>query len=630
MKSNSARAAPSATNDNRSYLLWVALTTLVLFVGIAVTAALSLRQSDTVEAAARLQADSVTALAFQTEREFLRFRHELRVALISNDTADWSEVLMRFDILASRVSLLRNNPSTLKIQDRPEYLLALPTLEALVQRLDTLLDSPQAHRDELIRLFEEMVEIGPDIQALSFAANSVVTRLVDQQVEVVRQQNQMIGWLVLVQVVVIAAAAAGLFNRHRRLQREQKALQQLNRELTVARDAAQTADRAKSHFLANMSHELRTPFNGLLGMMDLLSDSDLSAPQRDQLLTARSSARHLLALLNDILDMSAIDAGRLTVRPECCDLPDLLRQVSQLMQADAEPRGITLITTPYTGTPTLGMLDPTRVRQILLNLIGNAIKFSPGGEVEIGLNGTADQGQIRWTVVIRDTGVGMDAKTVSQLFQRFHQADNSTARRYGGTGLGLEISRNLARMMGGDITVVSEPGVGSVFTITLVCPECITPTQASPIFPAFMETRPRTGNAVVLVAEDHPVNRKLVGLLLEKMKCSALYAENGQDAWSMAASETIDLILMDLHMPEMDGLEATRRIRQLPDHRSRVPIIALTADVMKETREAAFQAGMNDFLLKPVQFADLKAAMLRCLQTDEQDPHQPSPSRSGK
>ncbi len=617
-------------SDNRRYLLWVSLTTLALFVGIAVTAALSLRQSDSVEAAARLQADSVTALAFQTEREFLRFRHELRVALISNDAADWPEVLLRFDILASRASLLRNNPSTLKIQDRPEYQLVLPTLEALIQRLEPLLADPLAHREALTRVLQEMVDMGPDIQALSFAANSVVAHRVDQQVEVVRQQHRIIGWLVLAQMLVIAVAAASLFNRHRRLQREQKALQQRNRELTEARDAAQTADRAKSHFLANMSHELRTPFNGLLGMMDLLSDSDLSVAQRDQLLTARSSAHHLLALLNDILDMSAMDAGRLTIRPECCDLPALLKQMAPWMQADADTRGITFTLAPYIGTPTLAMLDPTRVRQILLNLIGNAIKFSPGGEVHVELQGTAAQGQVRWTLMIRDTGVGMDAQTVSQLFQRFHQADTSTARRYGGTGLGLDISRNLARLMGGDITVVSEPGVGSAFTVTLVAPECAAPAQTSPAVPAFVETRPRTGDAMILVAEDHPVNRKLVGLLLEKIGCTARYAENGQDAWSIAASEPIDLVLMDVHMPEMDGLEATRRIRTLPGQRSQVPIIALTADVLEETREAALRAGMNDFLPKPLQLADLKAAMLRCLQADAFGHHQPSPNRSGK
>lgn len=629
MKLNSAPSA-AYTQDNQRYLLWVALTTLVLFVGIAVTAALSLRQSDTVEAAARLQADSVTALAFQTEREFLRFRHELRVALISSEEADWPEVLLRFDILASRVSLLRDNPTTLKIQDRPEYQVALPALESLIQRLDPLLDTPFEHRVQLSALFLEMVDMGPDMQALTFAANSVVTRLVDQQVAVVRQQNRMIGWLVVVQVVVIAAAAAGLFNRHQRLQREQKALQQLNHELIAARDAAQTADRAKSHFLANMSHELRTPFNGLLGMMDLLHDSDLSVTQRDQLMTARSSAQHLLALLNDILDMSAIDAGRLRIRPECCDMPSLVHQVSQLLQADAHARGIALTLTPYTASPRLGLLDPTRVRQILLNLIGNAIKFTPGGEVDVNLEATDVHGQIHWTITIRDTGAGMDEQTVSQLFQRFHQADNSAARRYGGTGLGLEISRNLSRMMGGDITVVSAPGVGSVFTVMLVSPACDHPTESSTAPSAVIDSHASLGAAVILVAEDHPVNRKLVGLLLEKMGCIALYAENGLEACALASSETVDLILMDLHMPDMDGLDATRRIRQMPGSRGQVPIIALTADVLEDTRQAAFMAGMNDFLLKPVQQADLRAAMQRCLQAHAFVTHQPNPRRSGK
>ena len=602
----------------------MSLTTLLLTVGIAVTAALSLRQSDTVEAAARLQADSATALAFQTEREFLRFRHELRVALLKSQAADWSEVLLRFDILASRVSLLRDNPSTLEIRKRPEYQLALPLLQNLVDELDPLLEAPHQHLEPLQALLEQMIDMGPDVQALSFAANSVVTHLVEQQVAVVRQQNRMIGWLVTVQLLVIAAAAAGLLNRHQRLQREQIALKRLNRELTEARDAAQAADRAKSQFLANMSHELRTPFNGLLGMMDLLQDSDLTPAQRDQLLTARSSAQHLLALLNDILDMSAIDAGRLTMRPECCHLPSLVMQVGQLLQADADQRGITLVMAAYSDEPSLAWVDPTRVRQILLNLIGNAIKFTPEGEVRVQLRGVAADTRIRWTIEIKDSGLGMDEHTLSQLFQRFHQGDNTATRKHRGTGLGLEISRNLSRMMGGDISVSSQPGIGSVFTVTLVTPACTEPVCLPETGPQPLAANDLPGNATILVAEDHPVNRKLVGLLLENMGHVALFAENGQQALTIVTNQAIDLVLMDLHMPEMDGLEATRQIRQLPGSRGRVPIIALTADVLDDTRETAFRAGMNDFLFKPVQRAALQEAMARCLQAHDMGHHQPS------
>jgi len=466
-------SAPSAANtqDNQRYLLWVALTTLVLFVGIAVTAALSLRQSDTVEAAARLQADSVTALAFQTEREFLRFRHELRVALISSEEADWPEVLLRFDILASRVSLLRDNPTTLKIQDRPEYQVALPALESLIQRLDPLLDTPFEHRVQLSALFLEMVDMGPDMQALTFAANSVVTRLVDQQVAVVRQQNRMIGWLVVVQVVVIAAAAAGLFNRHQRLQREQKALQQLNHELIAARDAAQTADRAKSHFLANMSHELRTPLNAIIGYSEIIEDElaegrVADASVREDMGKIKGAGRHLLRLINDILDLSKIESGRVEIQYEPVDVRQLVDQACSTLQPQVEANGNRLVVAIDAGVGVIES-DATRMRQVLLNLLSNATKFTHGGSITVDVRRAIDAAGVEHLHVdVRDSGIGMTREQLARLFQPFVQADSTTTRKYGGTGLGLVISRRLCRLMGGDVSASSTLGEGSCFTAT--------------------------------------------------------------------------------------------------------------------------------------------------------------------
>ncbi len=633
--------------DSRSFVLWLSLTVLGLAVGLAVMAALSLRQSASVEAAARLQSDSITALTFQTEREFLRFRNELRVALHTREEPDWDTVATRFEILASRIYLMRDNPSTAKLAQRSEYSTMLPRLQALVQDLDPLLQEPQRHRAALEVHLANMTDMGPDMQALSFAANSVVSVLVDRQVEVVRDQNRMITWLVAVQALVLVAATAGLINRHRRLQREREALEMLNVELTDARDAAEAANRAKGQFLANMSHELRTPFNGMLGMISMLEDSDLNDSQRDQLQTARGSAQHLLTLLNDILDMSALDAGKMKVRPEPVDLPQLVRETVELMQGQAQRKGLQMtleqspVAQPWVST------DPTRVRQILLNLISNAIKFTAQGQVVVRLDSEPQPGAVRWRLLVRDTGMGMDAATLSQLFQRFHQADDSATRRFGGTGLGLEISRSLARLMNGDISAESERGVGSSFTLTLTTPvseapatsdtlasAVLTPPLPLPIsdVPTASPTAPNSTSDVgmapgtawhVLVAEDHPVNRKFVGLILEKLGHHATFAENGLEAWQAASEGDYDIVLMDLHMPEMDGLEATQRIRALPGRRGLVPIVALTADVMNEARDRARDAGMNAYLSKPVQKQQLQEVMAHCVATGWAHTHQP-------
>jgi len=603
-----------SSHDNRSYLVWVSLTTLLLTVGLAVTAAISLRQSDSVEAAARLQADSVTALTFQAEREFLRFRNELRLALTSPHSGNWDAVQMRFDIFASRVTLLRDNPSMTKLRGRPEYNATLPELIALVEHVDVWLADPTAHHASLNRLLERMIEMGPDVQSLSFAANSEVTHLMDQQVDVVRQQHRMIGWLVIVQLLVIAAATASLFNRHRRLQREQMALEHLNRQLLKAKDAAEAADRAKTHFLANMSHELRTPFNGMLGMMDMLNESTLDTAQREQLQMARQSAEHLLLLLNDILDLSAIEAGKLKIRPEPCEVPTLLTKVCELLQVEAARKGLALSLDLQTGPPQTVMVDPTRLRQILLNLIGNAVKFTTEGHVAVELHEANDNGQIRWTIAVSDTGPGMDERTQSHLFQRFHQLDESASRQHGGSGLGLEISRNLARLMGGDIQVQSQPALGSCFTVSLTTPVCADDIEMSSPGTVAPEAHPviSMGRLRILVAEDHPVNRQLVGMLLDKLGHEAIFAVNGREAVErLQSSDGISLVLMDLHMPEMDGLEAARRIRQRDGPTGRVPIIALTADLLEDTRHQALASGINEYLLKPVQKASLLAVIHR-------------------
>jgi CheY-like chemotaxis protein/nitrogen-specific signal transduction histidine kinase len=422
------------------------------------------------------------------------------------------------------------------------------------------------------------------------------------------------------------------------------ALEQLTDELREAQVRAEAANRGKSQFLANMSHELRTPFNGLMGMLGLMQSTPLTPQQTDYIETAQGSASHLLTLLNDILDLSALETGKLTLKPTAVHLQRLLRDVNALMLPLASSKGLSFrMQLPETALPVV-IADETRIKQILFNLINNAIKFTEKGEVTLTVAERCPApGTVELVLDVQDSGIGMDAAVLSRLFQRFYQVDDSSTRRFGGTGLGLEISQSLARMMDGEIVVRSELTVGSVFTATLRLPLGDAKTQAateardapdalawpvpSPALPvpapsenppvatvataAAPATAPAALTMRVLVVEDHPINQKLVGVLLGRMGCHISYCENGQLAVDQVQQEAFDLILMDVNMPVMDGLAATRLIRALPGAVSQIPIVVLTADVMNEASDQAMKAGADDFISKPVKVDQLRSVILK-------------------
>lgn len=608
--------------DSRRFVLGLSFTLAALAAGLALLTAVFIRQSATVEEAAKLQTDSVTFMTFQFEREFLRFRSELDINLNGRQAPNWAQLQLRYDILLSRIQLLTDNPTIRALKNETEYMQALPKVSALIDSLEPLMVSPNRYSEQLQTHLTQLHDLGPDVQGMSLAADRLITHQLEDKVNRLREQNGSIVWLVAMQVIVLLLASIGLWMRHLRLIKERAALQNLNAELHEATASAERANRAKSHFLANMSHELRTPFNGMLGMIQLLEESQLNTEQREQLLTAKTSAQHLLNILNDILDMSALDAGQLSIKPEIVQMRFLVQEVHQLFVAQGSLKGLVMPLQFDDAAPQWVWADPSRVRQILLNILNNALKFTHQGSIQMQVECRIDGPEALWTIRVRDTGVGISPEKLKLLFQRFQQADESATRRFGGTGLGLDISRKLARLMQGDIAVSSGLGQGSEFTVTIrtqlapdsikTCsPQDVTATQTV-IAPSDQKstTKPALN---VLVAEDHPINQKFVGMLLGKLGHCVTFVGNGAEALKKVQAEQFDMILMDIHMPEMDGLESTRRIRQLPGALGDIPIIALSADVMNEAKERALNSGVNAFVSKPIDKTALEKAIRECL-----------------
>lgn len=377
----------------------------------------------------------------------------------------------------------------------------------------------------------------------------------------------------------------------RAVRRQQVALQQ-------ARRAAEDASRAKSAFLAAISHEIRTPLGGILGLSELLEHHDLPPDQAERVQLIQASGRTLLALVDDVLDFSRVEAGHLELERAPVDLPHVSEEVVGLLRARAADRAVT-VEVEHTG-PRHVLGDALRLRQILLNLVGNAIKFTERGTVRVITESETVEGQVSVVIRVQDTGVGIEPEAQARLFEPFSQAETGIARRYGGSGLGLAIVRRLVDAMDGEVSVESALGEGSTFRVALRLPEASTPVEA-------LEAPSNVDGTRVLLAEDNLVNQKVIVAMLTRLGCSVEVVANGSAAVEAALSGDWDVVLMDQQMPVMDGLAATRALREAG---CTLPVVALTANVTPEDRARCMAAGMDGFLAKPVPLAELASALL--------------------
>ena len=489
-------------------------------------------------------------------------------------------------------------------------------LEMLLTQRQECLDKED--RNCLIRVLPEIAvflkQLPPYFERLDENANRLFfdsserLRELEEQLQVQRERLKKFEMGLISLVMILAGMAGMLFLR--RINQANQQLETTLEEMRAAKESAERASRAKSEFVSRMSHELRTPLNAIIGFAELLEAETLSPSHKSYVDLINSSGKHLMELINAVLDHAKIEAGGMTLEKIAFDFSATIEDVKTIVAERANAKGLDFIASIAADLPRFVVGDPTRLRQILINLLVNAVKFTERGSVELRI--APESGRIVFSV--RDTGIGMDEAALSRLFKPFSQADDSVTRKFGGTGLGLMISKELIEAMGGSIEVESAPGVGTVFWFWLPLQAAAQgTTTAAASIPASQAAIGSLVPGCVLVVDDNRVNQQLAGAMLDRLGLLYSCADNGVDALRRLASADFSLVLMDMEMPEMDGVTATRQFRaieaELGD--AHLPIIAMTANALQEDRERCFAAGMDGYISKPISLTALQGEIHR-------------------